>query len=209
MRTLILLLFLAFPAHADMAVTDGDTIRIGDDRYRINGIDAPERGQTCGGGTDEWRCGEAATDRLKALVTGKALDCTVHEVDDFGRFVATCRADGVDVGQVMVREGLAWSFLKFTDIYETEEAAARVAGLGIWRVPSQPAWEYRSSKWEFAKQVAPDGCPIKGNISNRGRIYHTPWSQSYARTKITAAKGERWFCDEAEAVAAGWRAPLN
>jgi len=50
-----------------------------------------------------------------------------------------------------------------------------------------------------------------GNINSKGeRIYHTPWgSRSYDRTEINSAKGERWFCDEAEAVAAGWRAPRN
>ncbi len=50
-------------------------------------------------------------------------------------------------------------------------------------------------------------CPIKGNISKTGeRIYHTPWSPWYSRTKINEATGERWFCDESEAAAAGWRA---
>jgi hypothetical protein len=32
-----------------------------------------------------------------------------------------------------------------------------------------------------------------------------PGAQHYDRTKISPAKGERWFCTEAEAVAAGWR----
>jgi hypothetical protein len=50
------------------------------------------------------------------------------------------------------------------------------------------------------------GCPIKGNINDEGEhIYHTPWSPWYSRTKINETKGERWFCDEAEAMAAGWR----
>ncbi len=209
MRVLLLFLFLAFPAHADIVVVDGDTIDIGEDRYRLNGIDTPERGQTCGGGAGAWPCGEAATKRLKELVAGRAVNCKTHEIDGYGRFIATCRADGVDIGQVMVREGLAWAYLKFTDIYAPEETAARVAGLGIWRLPSQPAWDYRSDKWAVAAQTAPEGCPIKGNISDRGRIYHTPWSRSYAKTRISTAKGERWFCDEAEAIAAGWRAPRN
>ncbi|MFT5949516.1 MAG: hypothetical protein ACI807_003799, partial [Paracoccaceae bacterium] len=30
-------------------------------------------------------------------------------------------------------------------------------------------------------------------------------SRGYARTKISAAKGERWFCTEADPRAAGWR----
>lgn len=50
-------------------------------------------------------------------------------------------------------------------------------------------------------------CRIKGNISESGKIYHVPGSDWYERTQINPAKGERWFCTEAEAKAAGWRAP--
>ena len=56
-------------------------------------------------------------------------------------------------------------------------------------------------------QPADDECLIKGNISKNGRIYHVPGSRSYAATKINDAKGERWFCSEEAARAAGWRAP--
>ena len=52
------------------------------------------------------------------------------------------------------------------------------------------------------------GTGIKGNINRKGeRIYHVPGSRSYAETIIDEGKGERWFCTEAEAIAAGWRAP--
>jgi hypothetical protein len=37
------------------------------------------------------------------------------------------------------------------------------------------------------------------------RIYHAPGGRWYSRTKINEAKGERWFCSEEEARAAGWR----
>ena len=57
-----------------------------------------------------------------------------------------------------------------------------------------------------APQSAPGGCAIKGNISGNGRIYHLPGSRSYEKTRIDTAKGERWFCSEGEARAAGWRA---
>lgn len=82
----------------------------------------------------------------------------------------------------------------------------------IWSIADdclrfQKPWEYRAEKWEVAEQEAPDGCPIKGNISENGRIYHAPWSPWYKKTKIDEAKEERWFCSEAEAVSAGWRAP--
>ena len=50
-------------------------------------------------------------------------------------------------------------------------------------------------------------CLIKGNISSRGMIYHVPGSPSYDATRIDESKGERWFCTEDQARAAGWRAP--
>lgn len=48
-------------------------------------------------------------------------------------------------------------------------------------------------------------CLIKGNISSGGKIYHMPGGQFYDRTVIDTSKGEKWFCSEAEAQAAGWR----
>lgn len=50
-------------------------------------------------------------------------------------------------------------------------------------------------------------CNIKGNISYRTgeKIYHVPGQQYYNNTEIDTSAGERWFCSEAEAQAAGWR----
>lgn len=39
----------------------------------------------------------------------------------------------------------------------------------------------------------------------RERVYRFLGGQWYDRTKIDPDKGERWFCSEAEAQAAGWR----
>ena len=53
-------------------------------------------------------------------------------------------------------------------------------------------------------------CAIKGNISKSGeRVYHVPGGALYGRTQINEAAGERWFCTEQEAVAAGWRRSLR
>jgi hypothetical protein len=107
----------------------------------------------------------------------------------------------------MVRQGMAWAFVKFSDVYVAPQEAAKTDGLGVWQGASQPAWEFRAARWNTAKQVSPEGCPIKGNITKNGKIYHPPWSPWYDRTKISTNKGERWFCNEAEAIKAGWRAP--
>ncbi|MEM9219681.1 MAG: cold shock domain-containing protein [Cyanobacteria bacterium P01_F01_bin.150] len=50
-------------------------------------------------------------------------------------------------------------------------------------------------------------CKIKGNISisSGRRWYHMPGMEDYSNTVISPDKGERWFCSEAEAIAAGWK----
>jgi hypothetical protein len=49
-------------------------------------------------------------------------------------------------------------------------------------------------------------CDIKGNINRNGeRIFHKPGEPFYDRVKIEPKAGERWFCSEQEALAAGWR----
>ncbi len=54
--------------------------------------------------------------------------------------------------------------------------------------------------------AAPAGCLIKGNVSRKGdRIYHVPGDRTYNRVRMNAKRGERWFCTEEQAIAAGWR----
>ena len=49
-------------------------------------------------------------------------------------------------------------------------------------------------------------CTIKGNVNRKGqRIYHLPGTTAYAHTRMNKGLGERWFCSEDEARAAGWR----
>ena len=55
--------------------------------------------------------------------------------------------------------------------------------------------------------VAQQNCNIKGNISvsSGDRLYHVVGMEDYEGTKIDSSKGEKWFCSESEAIAAGWR----
>jgi hypothetical protein len=85
----------------------------------------------------------------------------------------------------------------FTD-YSAETAAKCIAAIGKRALPAtKPAPPPPPS----------DDCPIKGNISKSGKIYHMPGGDDYHRTRIDESKGERWFCTEHDARAAGWRAP--
>ncbi len=65
------------------------------------------------------------------------------------------------------------------------------------------AWEWRAGVLETVPAKAGE-CVIKGNISRKGeRIYHMPFHAFYARTQIDQGDGERMFCPEDEAQAAG------
>jgi endonuclease YncB( thermonuclease family) len=187
-------------------VIDGDTIDIGEIRIRLEGIDAPEAGQSCGRRwAGWWACGTSATAALANLVEGRSITCDRRGLDKYGRTLGVCFADGRDVNATMVRQGHAWAFVKYSSTYVKEEAEAKKDGIGIWQGAATPAWDHRAKRWEAVEAKAPDGCAIKGNVTKHGRIYHMPWSPWYEQIRMEPDKGKRWFCSEAEAVAAGWR----
>lgn len=192
-------------------IVDGDTLWVGSDEIRIHGIDAAETAQKCQLPKGTWDCAKAASDALAAITDGKTVTCQGSERDQYGRLIARCSTEvEPDIGAKLVASGLAWAFVKYSADYIDLEMRPRRQKVGIWQSKTQPPWEYRARRWETAQQVSSssEGCPIKGNISAKGeKIYHAPWSKSYAKTRIDASKGERWFCTEAEAIAAGWRAP--
>lgn len=196
-------------AAADVRVVDGDTIEIDGTTVRLYGIDAPEAGQRCARrGRGAWPCGRDAIAAVVRLVAAGDVLCDYRGRDDYDRLLAVCTAGVVEINRALVDDGLAWSFRRYSDRYNDAEDAARERGTGVWRSATEAPWEYRAHRWDVAAQAAPAGCPIKGNINRDGvHIYHPPWSPWYDRTKIDEGAGERWFCDEAEAVAAGWRAP--
>jgi len=187
-------------------VVDGDTISIGATRVRLEGIDAPESAQTCQRKWfGSWPCGTAATAQLVKIIGDKPVTCSPRGLDKYGRTLAVCFVEGHDINAMMVREGYAWAYVKYSRSYVLEEAQARIEGVGIWQGEAVPAWEFRARRWAVAESDAPQGCAIKGNVTKHGRIYHMPWSPWYAQIRIEPEKGKRWFCTEAEAVAAGWR----
>ncbi len=207
---LISVLLWGTPVQSQTSIVDGDTIKIGATTYRLNGIDAPEASQTCKKSQGrEWACGSDATKALKRLARWKSVKCDPISKDRYGRTIATCYAGGKDLGAELVKSGLAWAYRYYSQKYVLEEDIAKAQRLGVWQADNIPAWDYRRSpKTTPQTDNSSDAeCVIKGNMSNSGRIYHTPSSPWYSRTKIDTSKGERWFCSEAEARAAGWRAP--
>ena len=187
-------------------IIDGDTIDIAGTRIRLEGIDAPETGQTCKtASSQEWDCGSAATRLMVTLTQGRRVDCRSGGLDKYGRLLGTCFVDGLDINAQMVRLGYAWAFVRYSKVYVSQEREAHASLLGIWQGYAMPAWEYRAQAWAAVAPEAPAGCAIKGNVSRGGHIYHMPWSPWYAKVAMRDDKGTRWFCTESEAQAAGWR----
>ncbi len=186
-------------------VIDGDTIRVSSETVRLHGIDAPEIDQDCTRPDGEkWACGRWSAQEVHRLFEGRRATCETMETDRYGRTVARCEVNGRDMGAAIVESGLATAFRRYSDDYVEIEKAAILAGRGIFGSDLDPPAEFRAME-PVAPQQAPGRCVIKGNISSSGRIYHVPGQEHYAKTRVNEARGERWFCTEAEARAAGWR----
>ena len=187
-------------------VVDGDTFRLGSLSIRLHGIDAPEQDQTCkdkDGAT--WSCGAWVTERARALFQNRMAHCVEITTDRYGRTVARCSVAGQDMGQRLVSDGLAFAYRRYSMAYDLDEKAALVAGRGLHGSRVQKPADFRRSGASNRDAAGPAGCLIKGNISASGRIFHVPGQEHYDRTRIARSKGERWFCSEPEAIAAGWR----
>jgi len=117
MRLLIILL-LAIPFAASSAgtltgrtvhVTDGDTIVILSEgnvqhKIRLQGIDAPERGQAYG---------TKSKDHLSERVAGRFVVVEYDKKDRYGRVIGKVLVGGEDVCLEQIIAGLAWHYKKY------------------------------------------------------------------------------------------------
>ncbi len=91
-----------------LAVIDGDTFRIGAERYRLLGIDAAEihRAQC----DAERRLGELTKRRLEALAGSGQIDLRADrpgQRDRYGRLLVRLFVNGEDAACVLIKEGYA------------------------------------------------------------------------------------------------------
>lgn len=128
------------------AVHDGDTIRIGNERIRVMGIDAPELRQTCQQGRRAVACGVQSRDRLVAIIAGRPVRCEGKSRDKYRRLVAVCRVAGVDVGRQMVLEGWAVAYRRYSMAYVAQEGRARTLRRGIWAMSFEQPGDWRKRR---------------------------------------------------------------
>lgn len=128
-------------------VIDGDTIIVLEKtkeekivhKVRLEGIDAPERGQ------DGY---EDAKHYLEKLIWGETVTVQYTERDRYGRILGLVVYGTVPVNEEMVREGWAWRYKHSTSRkLASHESDAKTVKKGVWSEPNPvPPWEWKAGK---------------------------------------------------------------
>ncbi|KZS52325.1 thermonuclease family protein [Rhizobium anhuiense] len=108
---------------------DGDSLTLGAERLRLEGIDALELNQSCQRAGKAWACGRSAREALQDMMLASGTLCQGSRRDRYDRLLVVCRseADG-DINAAMVRRGMAISY----GGYAKEEAEAKARKAGLW-----------------------------------------------------------------------------
>jgi endonuclease YncB( thermonuclease family) len=187
-------------------VVAGDLLKVAGTTVRLSGVEAPERAQFCGKDAGKWRCADIAQSALWKVVAGRPVRCKLRGTDSAGRSLGYCSIDSVDINADLVRQGHVFAEGGTSSRYGAQEKDARDAKAGMWIGDTQRPTEFRAKAWEEAKRRAPDGCPIKGQVTGPERVYVLPGTPNYERARVQTSRGDRWFCSEQDAATAGFKA---
>ena len=126
-------------------VTDGDGIRVSGYNIRLAGLDAPEWDQLARDQHGDWfNEGKRVKSALIRAIGGKYVRVTVEGYDKYGRVIGPVTCNGKDVGEWLVRNGLA--IAAYGDQYKHIEHEARRARRGMWgdaEAYDPRAWRHR------------------------------------------------------------------
>ena len=135
-------------------VTDGDTIKINNNKIRLFGIDAPEKKQLCEkifltisfiSFKKKYPCGEISTEKLKKLINKNIIKCHVKGKDRYQRKLAICFRNKLNINSWLVRNGYAVSYQKYSKKYLSEEIEAKNDKKGIWQGKFEMPWDWRKN----------------------------------------------------------------
>lgn len=114
-------------------VTDGDSLRSGELRIRLHGMDAPEIRQSCTKGGVSYACGLAAQAYLETMLASSGeVRCEHLDTDRYQRLIMRCYHRGIDIAAAMVRAGWAVAYRRYSYDYVADEQAARDDKIGLW-----------------------------------------------------------------------------
>ena len=128
-------------------IIDGDTIILNSEKIRFYGIDTPEKKQKCKDRNGlSYPCGEFATNELKKIITSGQLFCKKRATDRYGRSISICYVNGVDINSLMVKNGWALAYRKYSRDYIDEEKEAKDKKMGMWAGKFIAPWRWRKLK---------------------------------------------------------------
>lgn len=223
---------------APAVVRDGNTIQLGENTFRLDGVDAPELDQVCiDDHADPYNCGVAARKQLRKLIGERPVHC-----DDLGpgkprnkRHLAICSVEGeaTSLNQQLVRTGFAISHEPAAKLHLKDDAdAAEADGLGLWKGCFVAPQEFRSGKKDGALRGAscrtdrdreirsvlfpehpamPPRCSIKAKFAVRARVTGNVgiYFLQGCPSYAGVTRPDRWFCSEDDAQAEGFRRAFN
>ena len=121
-------------------VIDGDSVNL---KMRLAGIDAPEIGQLCQKTiAKRIDCGRFSAEQFQLLLnqTPGELRIQIVGMDKYQRLLVKIYKGDVNIGQLMVEQGLAFSY---RDTYLSEQHQAQANNLGFWAFESPPIKPYQ------------------------------------------------------------------
>ncbi len=94
-------------------VVDGDGLKIDPVPFACTASTRPRWDRPARQGPPgTWTCGAQSTNRLQSLAEDRDVSRAAFDRDDYGRIVARCRVDGVDVAAEMIEASLAWAYVE-------------------------------------------------------------------------------------------------
>ena len=124
-------------------VIDGDTIKIGNEKIRFSGIDAPELNQYCFKDEKKILCGVLAKKALLKKIGNKIPKCVIEGKDIYKRILAECFINEKSLSKFLVRNGYAFAYRKYSKKFIQDEEFARKNKLGLWSMKFDYPWEFR------------------------------------------------------------------
>ena len=124
-------------------VIDGDTIKIGNEKIRFSGIDAPELNQYCFKDEKKILCGVLAKKALVKKIGNKVPKCVIEGKDIYKRILAECFVNEKSLSKFLVRNGYAFAYRKYSKKFIQDEEFARKNKLGLWSMKFDYPWEFR------------------------------------------------------------------
>lgn len=202
-------------------VVDGDTIDVKINsqvqRVRLIGINTPEVvdprkpvecfGQEASAKAHQWLDNQEVT--LES-------DSSQDDKDKYNRLLRyiTTR-EGLFYNLEIIKAGYAYEYTynlpyKYQNEFKAAQTVAQTAKLGLWADEACGLKNVSGLVVAGSATGSSSECKIKGNINaKKEKIYHLENCPYYKNTIIDLSAGEKWFCSEAGAVAAGWRKAKN